>query len=139
MSDSSWYSRALDRARGTAAPTQTRPSYPQQTQSFAPQYPAQYSQPLQQRAPTQPQAYNTQQKVQQASLSDLFKVQESGHGQPGQGAQSNPDPCPGCGSQLFIENLPGGKKRRGPAPAPHCFSCGWNGLFDQGLESSWAG
>jgi len=77
--------------------------------------------------------------VQQASLSDLLKVQESGHGQPGQGAQSNPDPCPGCGSQLFIENLPGGKKRRGPAPAPHCFACGWNGLFDQGLESSWAG
>jgi hypothetical protein len=90
-------------------------------------------------APTRPATVNTQQKVQSADLSTLFKIQEAGQGQPGQGARENPDPCPGCGSPLFIENLPGGKKRRGPAPAPHCFSCGWNGLFDQGLESSWAG
>ena len=81
---------------------------------------------------------NTQQKYGEAKLSDLLSLQEQGKGQPGQGAIENPDPCPGCGSPLFIENLPGGKKRRGPAPAPHCFSCGWNGLFDQGLESNWA-
>lgn len=131
-----WYSRALDRARGVVAPPQRAAAPLQQapatygtytpTQTWAPQ------------APTQPQAYRTEQKVQQASLTDLLKLQESGHGQPGQGAQSNPDPCPGCGSPLFIETTPGGRKRRGPPPAPHCFACGYNGLFDQGLESSWA-
>jgi hypothetical protein len=112
-------------------------------QTYAPQYPVQYSQPQQYtpqpQAPTRPQVVNTHQKYGEAKLSDLLSLQEQGKGQPGQGALENPDPCPGCGSPLFIENLPGGKKRRGPAPAPHCFSCGWNGLFDQGLESSWAG
>lgn len=137
MSDS-WYARALDRARG-AAPQQRVLQQPP-PQQFVPQYPPQYSQPQQyaQQAPTRPQAVNTQQKFGEASLSTLFQVQGAGQGQPGPGARDNPDPCPGCGSPLFIENLPGGKKRRGPAPAPHCFSCGWNGLFDQGLESSWA-
>ena len=143
MSDS-WYARALDRARGVV-PTQRAapPQYQQpQPQTYAPQYPVQYSQPQwqqQPQAPTRPQVVNTQQKVGSADLSTLFKIQDAGQGQPGPGARDNPDPCPGCGSPLFIENLPGGKRRRGPAPAPHCFSCGWNGLFDQGLESSWSG
>lgn len=137
MTDNSWYARALDRARGVA-PTQRaappqRPQVYVQPQAFAPQQHAYYPQ-----APTQPQAYSTDVKFQQADLTTLLKLQEQGRGQPGQGSKSNPDPCPGCGGALFIETMPGGRKRRGPEPAPHCFTCGYNGLFDQGLESSWA-
>jgi hypothetical protein len=86
-------------------------------------------------SPSQPQAARTDVKQQQAQLSDLFKIQEAGHGTPGQGGRLNPDPCPNCGGPLFIENL--GGKRRGPPPAPHCFNCGHNGLFEQGLASNW--
>lgn len=134
-----WYARALDRARGVvpqarlAAPQQQRPQAFVQPQAYAPQQRAYSPQ-----APTQPQAFNTNVKFQQADLTTLLKLQEEGRGQPGDGSKLNPDPCPGCGGALFIENLPGGRKRRGPAPAPHCFNCGYNGLFDQGLESNWA-
>lgn len=47
-------------------------------------------------------------------------------------------PCPNCGSDKFYSRT-GAEARRGPAPAPHCFECGYNGLFDQGLASTWQG
>jgi hypothetical protein len=79
-----------------------------------------------------------QQKMQQASLTELLAVQQqTGRANPGVGGRLNPDPCPNCGANLFYDNL--GKNRRGPPPAPHCFTCGYNGLFEQGLESSWQG
>ena len=70
-------------------------------------------------------------------MTELLEMQK--HGQaltPGKGARLNPDPCPNCGGALFYANL---GKSRGPAPAPHCFTCGYNELFEQGLESSWGG
>jgi hypothetical protein len=48
------------------------------------------------------------------------------------------EPCPQCGSNHFYSRT-NGKAQRGPAPAPHCFDCGYNGMFDQGLESTWSG
>ena len=77
--------------------------------------------------------------MEQASVSDLLNIQQStGKASPGIGHRLNPDPCPQCGANLFYADL--GKVRRGPAPAPHCFTCGYNGgLFEQGLESSWQG
>lgn len=45
--------------------------------------------------------------------------------------------CPECGSstgytQYSTTNMHGGR------PRPHCFECGYNGQFTQGLESNWA-
>jgi hypothetical protein len=81
----------------------------------------------------------TSQKFAQASTSQLLQLQSAtGQASPGIGAQLNPNPCPNCGASLFYEQL-GKQKRRGPEPAPHCFSCGYNGLFEQGLQSSWGG
>ena len=94
--------------------------------------------PQPQQYPQQPQAPDAMAKQGQASLSNLLQVQQAtGQAAPGPGARLNPDPCPGCGANLYYENLT--KKRRGPPPAPHCFTCGYNGLFEQGLESSWQG
>ena len=69
-------------------------------------------------------------------MSDLLHLQQvTGRATPGKGARLNPDPCPNCGGTLFYDDL--GLKRRGPPPAPHCFNCGYNGLFEQGLEGNW--
>jgi hypothetical protein len=48
--------------------------------------------------------------------------------------------CPDCGSQnIFVRTAKGGNTMiSGNAPAPRCFECGWNGIYDQGSQSSWA-
>lgn len=48
--------------------------------------------------------------------------------------------CPECGSQhVFVRTAKGGNTTvSGNSPAPRCFECGWNGLYDQGSQSSWA-
>jgi hypothetical protein len=72
------------------------------------------------------------------TLTEMLDMQQHGKGlAPGKGARLNPDPCPNCGGSLYYHDL--GKKSRGPQPAPHCFTCGYNDLFEQGLESNWQG
>lgn len=144
MSNDAWYQRAMARAR-EAIPTQ-RPPQQQPTTSTtwngnvawtgnANQNVTFYPQPQPQ---AQPQAPGTGQKLAQASTSQLLQMQSAtGQATPGIGAQLNPNNCPNCGQALFYERLE--KVRRGPPPAPHCFTCGYNGLFEQGLESSWSG
>lgn len=132
MSDStsSWYARKIAQARGRPAP-----QYQPQPQSYAP-----IGTPTQQWAPApvqQAPIYSDQAKQGQASLTLLLDVQRNGGLiTPGPGGRLNQEPCPNCGRELFYHDY--GKKRRGPPPAPHCFNCGYNGLFEQGLESSWA-
>jgi transposase-like protein len=48
--------------------------------------------------------------------------------------------CPDCGSQnIFVRTAKGGNTMiSGNNPAPRCFECGWNGMYDQGSQSSWA-
>ena len=48
------------------------------------------------------------------------------------------EPCPECGSNKYYSRT-GAEVRRGPPPAPHCFACGYNGMFTQGLSSTWQG
>jgi hypothetical protein len=54
----------------------------------------------------------------------------------GKGHKIDSDPCPECGSVRYYSRT-GEGARRGPPPAPHCFDCGYNGMFEQGLASSW--
>lgn len=127
-----WYQRALARARSGSQPS---PAPQQQPQRYQPSPGVARWEGHTQLSPATPQP---QQKLQQASLTDLLKVQTAtGQASPGIGGRLNPDPCPQCGRDLFYADL--GKARRGPPPAPHCFTCGYNGLFEQGLESSWQG
>lgn len=47
--------------------------------------------------------------------------------------------CPSCGSKnVFTRVGRGGTMVNGSSPAPRCFECGWNGIYDQGEQSSWA-
>ena len=47
--------------------------------------------------------------------------------------------CPECGSaNVFSRMAKGaGSGSNGNAPAPRCYECGWNGIYDQGLEANW--
>ena len=47
--------------------------------------------------------------------------------------------CPECGSgNVFIRTAKGGNTTiNGSSPAPRCFECGWNGLYDQASQASW--
>jgi len=119
--NASWYARKLGQARQQPY-GQPVPQY----QQPVPQYEQQYQQnPLPAGPPPPPE-----------TMSELLAMQGQGVGpKQGRGAKLNPDPCPNCGGALFFHDL--GKKSRGPAPAPHCFNCGYNELFEQGLESTW--
>ena len=123
----SWYARKMAQMRGQQQPQpyQGRPVVP----TYQQPQPA-YQQP-QQQAPQAPAA-------RPETFTEYLDLQK--HGQalaPGKGAKLNPEPCPQCGGNLFYADL--GLKRRGPAPAPHCFTCGYNEMFEQGLESTWQG
>ena len=137
MSDASWYQRAIARARNTEPQQQQRPTAYQQP---PPQQWDQTRVSPQQQFVTSPQGpVPTSTKLGQASTSDLLQMQAAtGQATPGVAHQLNPNGCPNCGANLFYEKLTKGP-RRGPEPAPHCFTCGYNGLFEQGLEGNWAG
>jgi hypothetical protein len=140
MSDTaSWYQRKLAQMRGQQQAPQP---YQQRIAGYAPQPgPPQVQAvqtPVQQVRPPvqQPSNYDETAKQGEASMTMLLDVQRAtGIAKPGMGEKLNPDPCPNCGRNLFYADL--GKARRGPPPAPHCFNCGFNGLFEQGLQSSW--
>jgi hypothetical protein len=124
----SWYARKMASLRGQPQPFQGRAPVPQYQQ---PQPAYQQPQPQQQYAPA-PQA------VPPETFTEYLDLQK--HGQalnPGKGGKLNQEPCPNCGGNLFYADL--GLKRRGPPPAPHCFTCGYNEMFEQGLESTWQG
>ncbi len=40
--------------------------------------------------------------------------------------------CPSCGSRNYFSRK-GAWQRAGSAPASHCFECGYNGIYEQGL------
>lgn len=48
--------------------------------------------------------------------------------------------CPACGGSYVFSrtDVHGGTNINGSAPAPRCYTCGWNGKFQQGDESNWS-
>ena len=51
-------------------------------------------------------------------------------------AARNAMTCPSCGSGNVF-NRARGNTLGGASPAPRCYECGWNGLYDQGQQGSW--
>lgn len=45
--------------------------------------------------------------------------------------------CPACGSRNVFSRAKG-TMVNGATPAPRCFECGWNGIYEQGEQSNWA-
>lgn len=48
--------------------------------------------------------------------------------------------CPECNSRnVFTRTGKGANSMiNGAAPAPRCFECGWNGMYDQASQVNWA-
>jgi hypothetical protein len=47
--------------------------------------------------------------------------------------------CPECGSSNVFSRMAkgAGSGINGNHPAPRCYECGWNGLYDQGIQANW--
>lgn len=120
MSD--WYARRLARARSEA------PAPRQQPQAYAPAYRQQAPPPGYMPRPA-PESVRT-------TIDNLWGQMQAWRG--GAAHRIDPHPCPNCGGNQYFSRT-GAEVRRGPPPAPHCFDCGYNGMFEQGLAASWNG
>ena len=130
-----WYQRKMASLRGNSTPPPQRvlQQYPQQ-QHYQPQAPQQYQQyPQQQPYPPQYQQYPQPQQLPPVTIENLFGAMGFWRG--GKAHQIDREPCPECGSNQYYSRSQGA--RRGPPPAPHCYNCGYNGLFEQGDPTTW--
>lgn len=48
--------------------------------------------------------------------------------------------CPDCGSIYVFSRTGRGANTmiNGASPAPRCYECGWNGMYDQGSQGNWS-
>lgn len=58
----------------------------------------------------------------------------------GEATRRETSECPACGGPYLFTRVKsgGGTLINGKQPAPRCYTCGWNGMYEQGDESSWA-
>jgi hypothetical protein len=123
--DDGWWARRL----GNPPAPQQQSSYPptqyqpMAAPTYAPQQP-QYA----------PQGQPQQQPVPPGQMNVMDAIQRW---QGGPAHRTDPYPCPACGSMHYFSRVNG--PSRGPAPAPICYSCGYNGLFSQGDPAVWQG
>jgi hypothetical protein len=118
-----WYQRKMASLRGGLAPSPPQRGSQQYPQQQAPQY-------VQQQGPLQ---YQQPQQMPQVTIENLFGAMGFWRG--GKAHQIDREPCPECGSNQYYSRSQGA--RRGPPPAPHCYNCGYNGLFEQGDATTW--
>lgn len=69
------------------------------------------------------------------TFGEALKLWKGGEAMRKQGDMS----CPECGSpNVFIRSSKSSSNTvQGNSPAPRCFECGWNGLYDQASQSNW--
>lgn len=122
-SDSSWYARRFGgqqqpQAQGLRPAAGPPPGY----------VPGGYPQPQ------QPQQQYAQAPKPKVTIENLWGAMLEWNG--GKAHKIDAEPCPECGSARYYSRT-GEGTRRGPPPAPHCFDCGFNGMFQQGMATSW--
>jgi predicted RNA-binding Zn-ribbon protein involved in translation (DUF1610 family) len=114
-----WYAKRVQQPQQQPPPQQyAQPQQPQYAPQ--PQQQQQYVQPQQQQAP------------QQVTVQNLYEA--AAHWRGGAATRTEQQLCPECGSGQFFSRA--GKSRM-PPPAPHCYNCGFNGLFDQANPQVW--
>lgn len=126
MADTGWYARRLG-GQQTLPPQNPNPNYPPTYQPTAPPPgppPNQYQQPQPVGPGGQPLPEG------QIPIMDAVQMWRGGPAH-----RTDPHPCPSCGGQHYYSRTQG--PSRGPAPAPMCFDCGYNGMFDQGDPAIW--
>jgi hypothetical protein len=122
MSD--WWARKLN-------PVDERPGL---------QVPYQYPEPVRhvQQAPVQqaPAPVQREDPQREVTMGEAMRTWQGGEAHRKEGHLS----CPSCGSATGYTHYSanGATIINGNRPRSHCFECGYNGHFVQGLETSWA-
>ena len=130
MSD--WWSKKLVGQQPTPQRTyQTPPSSPpvriphaQQPQTQAPQQQVNQNVLDPNRGPTD-----------QLTMGEALRLWKGGEAHRKEGNMT----CPDCGS-IYIFTRTGrgaGTTVNGASPAPRCYECGWNGMYDQASQANW--
>lgn len=115
-----FWSRALKPAVQQPAP---QVGYrPQATPPYSPQTMTPQRQPLVPPQQFDPSRLSPDEEI---TFTDAMRVWKGG-----KGARLNPEQCPNCGSNNYFVHRRDGA---GPQPAPHCYECGHNGIYEQGL------
>lgn len=118
MSNSSWYARNVPKVLGQPA----APAYPQQPAS--PSLPPTTPAPVQQ--PPAPPAQDA--PPGQMHITDAIARWKGGAG------NAETATCPRCGSRNVFSRANAAiitSSGASASPAPHCYECGWNGLWEQ--------
>lgn len=136
MSSASWWANKLGQPqqpqRGITLPPVAPPQ--QVVQQPQPQ-PAPATQPV---APAKEVLDPSKDPNAEVSMGEAMRLWKGGEAHRMEGSMA----CPDCGSTTGYTAYSGrgasGSRVNGQQPRPHCFECGYNGSFSQGLESNWA-
>lgn len=121
---SDWWSRKLNNqpapARPPLPPVQVPLRFPPQERSSLPQ-----------QSPNSRLLDPSRGATDQITMGEAIGLWRGGEAMKTEGSLS----CPSCGSHLVFTR---GKGRiNGAQPAPRCFECGYNGMYEQGDSSNW--
>jgi len=136
MSD--WWSKKLASQQPHGIRVSPQHHIPQQQQ---PQQPVHYPQPQQQMVPQAPIDGSKVTYQQLAKEHDGEKISKYWRGGEAMRTEGNLG-CPQCGSSTSYTQYSGTAGAAagiaGNRPRPHCFECGYNGLFQQGEMANWS-
>lgn len=130
MSNSDWYSRRLQQQAPPAPRTATPPVTP--PMRVAVQVPAQRPASVPQYAGHANLLDPNRGPNDQITMGEAVRLWRGGEATRREGDAY----CPSCGSHLVFSRSK--TSVSGHAPAPRCFSCGWNGVYEQGDQANWA-
>lgn len=123
MSD--WWSKKL----AGETPTPSRRSHYPVTTYPTPMAPPQPAQPV---APQQ-----DDRQANSAPASSFTEALRKGITNGGEAARRDIHNCPACGS-VYVFSRAKGTTLNGANPAPRCYECGWNGLYEQAEQTNWS-
>ena len=127
-----WWSKKLSGQQPQAAPRQSLPPVTAPIR-FPVQVPAQAPQQHQVQQGDSRLLDQSKPPTAEIKMGDAIRLWRGGEATRREGDSS----CPSCGSHLVFSRAKGSMVG-GKSPAPRCFECGWNGLYDQGDQSNWA-
>jgi hypothetical protein len=134
MSNSSWWANKLGQpqqpSRGITLPAQPAPAPQQSVVEAAPQpAPPQHTKPV---------LDPNRDANAEVPMGEAMRLWKGGEAHRMEGSMA----CPACGSATGYTAYSGmgsaGSRVNGQQPRPHCFECGYNGSYAQGLESNWS-
>ena len=134
MSSASWWANKLGQTQQPQRGITLPPVTPQQP-VVQPQHQEQPPQPV---SPSVDVLDPTKDPNAEVSMGEAMRLWRGGEAHKVEGNMA----CPDCGSTTGYTAYSGrgasGSRVNGQRPRPHCFECGYNGSFSQGLESNWA-